>query len=80
MDNHEILFKIRERMPAEMDAVLVENPVHQYYLSGFNFCDEHVVIGREKAWLFTDFRYIEAANGSAAARDFEIFDKSLSGD
>lgn len=76
MDNHEILCKIRERMPAEMDAVLVENPVHQYYLSGFNFCDGHVVIGREKAWLFTDFRYIEAANGSAAARDFEIFDKS----
>ena len=37
MDNHEILCKIRERMPAEMDAVLVENPVHQYYLSGFNF-------------------------------------------
>ena len=74
--NGEILKQLRMQMPAPVDAVLVEDPLHQYYLSGFHYTDGHLVIGREKAWLFTDFRYIEAARASVGTVAFELHEKT----
>ena len=74
--NGEILKQLRMHMPAQVDAVLVEDPLHQYYLSGFHYTDGHLVIGREKAWLFTDFRYIEAARASVGTVAFELHEKT----
>lgn len=48
-------------LPASADAMLVTHKKNQYYLSGFDFDDGYLFITREKAYLITDFRYIEAA-------------------
>ena len=53
-----------------LDAILITDEKNQRYATGFAFTDGSVVVGREKAWLITDSRYIEAAERSpgAAAR------------
>lgn len=48
-------------LPAEADALLVTHKKNQYYLTGFDFDDGIVLVTREKSYLLTDFRYIEAA-------------------
>ena len=45
----------------ELDAVLITDEKNQRYATGFAFTDGMVVVSREKAWLLTDSRYIEAA-------------------
>lgn len=62
-----------------LDAVLVTDEKNQRYACGFPFTDGAVVVGREKAWLITDSRYIEAAE--AAAGDcctVQMFDREHS--
>lgn len=44
-----------------LDAVLVIDEKNQRYACGFPFTDGAVLVTREKAYLFTDSRYIEAA-------------------
>ena len=44
-----------------LDAVIVTDEKNQRFAAGFPFTDGAVVIGRKKAWLITDSRYIEAA-------------------
>jgi Xaa-Pro aminopeptidase len=55
---------------SEFDAALISSELNQRYISGFNYTDGYILIGREKAYLLTDFRYIEAAH--AEVKDFEI--------
>ena len=52
-------------------AVLVHSEANQTWLSGFEFQDGYVLITKEKAYLLTDFRYIEAAK-EETDKDFEI--------
>ena len=65
-----------------LDAILLTDEKNQLYATGFAFTDGAVVVGREKAWLLTDSRYIEAAEkiaGGCCA--VQMFDRehSLSG-
>ena len=55
---------------SEFDAAIISSELNQRYISGFNYTDGYILIGREKAYLLTDFRYIEAAN--TIVKDFEI--------
>lgn len=55
---------------SKFDAAIISSELNQRYISGFNYTDGYILIGREKAYLLTDFRYIEAAN--AAVKDFEL--------
>lgn len=47
------------------DAILLFSDENTRYASAFHFTDGAVVVTREKAWLFTDSRYIEAAQNEA---------------
>ncbi len=58
----------------ELDALLLTSPVSIRYACGFHIDDGAAVIARDKAWLITDSRYVEAA--SAAVRDMEILSAS----
>lgn len=65
-----------------LDAILLTDEKNQRYATGFAFTDGAVVVGREKAWLLTDSRYIEAAEKIAGdCCDVRMFDRehSLSG-
>lgn len=53
--------KLLTFLPENADGILVTNYKNQYYLSGFDFMDGFVLITRQKSYLLTDFRYIEAA-------------------
>ena len=44
-----------------LEAVLITDEKNQRYACGFPFTDGAVIVTREKAYLFTDSRYIEAA-------------------
>ena len=59
----------RELIARGLDAVLVTDEKNQRYATGFPITDGAVLVGREKAFLITDSRYIEAAE---AAVDSEI--------
>ena len=48
-----------------LDAILLTDEKNQRYATGFAFTDGSVLVGREKAWLITDSRYIEAAEKTA---------------
>lgn len=74
-----------ERLRKEMknngfDAVVVSSEINQRYLGSFNYTDGLIVVTESRAALLTDFRYIEAANASPAAKEFEILmpDKRMS--
>ena len=49
----------------DLDALLIIDEKNQRYATGFPFTDGAVIVGREKAWLITDSRYIEAARQTA---------------
>ena len=58
--------RIRQQLIArDLDAVLVTDEKNQRYAAGFPFTDGAVLVGREKAFLITDSRYIEAAEAAA---------------
>ena len=64
--------KIRQKLgESGLDAVLITDEKNQRYASGFAFTDGAVLICREKAFLFTDSRYIEAAEKTVSP-DFEL--------
>ena len=50
-----------------LDAVLVADEKNQRFAAGFPFTDGFVLVARERAWLITDSRYIEAAEAAAPA-------------
>ena len=51
----------------DLDAILITDEKNQRYATGFPFTDGMVVVGRKKAWLLTDSRYIEAAEKTAGS-------------
>lgn len=52
-------------------AAIFNSEANQTWLSGFEFEDGFVLVTKEKAYLITDFRYIEAAEAEAD-KDFEV--------
>lgn len=54
-----------ERFPEGVDAFLTINEKTCFYLSKFLFSDGMVLVTRKETHLFTDFRYIEAAEAEA---------------
>ncbi len=59
-----------------LDALLILDEKNQRYATGFAFTDGAVLVGRERAWLLTDSRYIEAAERIAGGCcDVRLFDK-----
>ena len=53
--------KLQSMLPEKVDCLLVTCEKNQRYLSGLNYTDGYVVVGKEKAFLLADFRYIEVA-------------------
>lgn len=61
------LSKIREKLAENgLDAMLITDEKNQRYATDFEFTDGAVLITRERAFLFTDSRYIEAAEKSVS--------------
>lgn len=54
----------------QLDGLLVEKPENRAYLSGFTGSAGSLLITQEKAYLMTDFRYVEQATAQAPA--FEV--------
>ena len=58
-----------------LDAILILDEKNQRYACGFPFTDGAVLVSREKAWLITDSRYIEAAEKTAGScADVQLYD------
>ena len=63
----------------DLDAILLTDEKNQRYATGFPFTDGAVLVGREKAWLLTDSRYIEAAEKKAGGCcTVQMFDREHS--
>ena len=59
-----------------LDALLIFDEKNQRFAAGFPFTDGAVVVTREKAFLLTDSRYIEAAERIAGpCADVRLFDR-----
>lgn len=58
----------------DLDALLVAQADNRYYLSGFTGSAGVLVIGRERAILATDFRYVEQAGAEAKGFDIRKID------
>ena len=57
--------RIREKLVSSgLDAVLITDEKNQRYATGFAFTDGAVLVTKKSAYLFTDSRYIEAAQKS----------------
>jgi len=68
--------RIREELIKRgLDALLISDEKNQRYAAGFAFTDGAVLVGREKAFLLTDSRYIEAAGEQAEGVEVRLFDK-----
>lgn len=62
-----------------LDAILITDEKNQRYATGFPFTDGYVLVAREKAWLITDSRYIEAAEKIAGdCCTVQMFDREHS--
>ena len=59
-----------------LDALLIFDEKNQRFAAGFPFTDGAVIVAREKAFLLTDSRYIEAAEKIAGGcADVRMFDR-----
>ena len=56
----------------DIEGILISSTLNQRYISTFNYDDGYVLVLRDKAFLLTDFRYIEAANAQVNHDDFEL--------
>ncbi|MBQ3064750.1 MAG: aminopeptidase P family protein [Clostridia bacterium] len=68
----ENLKRLQQSVPEGADALFITSGVHQYYLTGFHIEDGYVVVMRDRALVFVDFRYIEAARAALDADAFCI--------
>ena len=55
-----------------IEGILLSSTLNQRYITNFNFDDGYVLVFKSKAYVLTDFRYIEAANAEVNHADFEI--------
>ncbi len=68
--------KLREK---NLDAVILTDEKNQRFAGGFPFTDGSVIVSRDKAWLLTDSRYIEAAQKIAPhSVSVQMFDRERS--
>ena len=73
--NTENVKKLQASFPEDLDAILITSEMHQYYLTGFNLQDGYVAVMRDRAMVFVDFRYIEAARAEVDDPMFTVYDK-----
>jgi len=78
------LLALRGGWTPEQDALLVAGPENRRYLSGFTARDEiltessgMLLVTREKAFLLTDFRYLEWARQEALGLEVVMYSHSL---
>ena len=65
----------RQLVEKDLDALLITDEKNQRYAAGFPFTDGAVLVTRERAYLITDSRYIEAAEKAADANvTVQLFD------
>lgn len=63
----------------DLDAILILDEKNQRFAAGFPFTDGSVLVTREKTWLMTDSRYIEAAQKAVPdCVTVQMFDKNNS--
>lgn len=68
--------KLRQMMAQkELDAIVLFSPVNIRYFSKFYITDGAAVISRDGAWMFTDSRYIEAAQAQAEEMEVLLIDR-----
>ncbi len=61
------LKKLRQELKEQdIDAFLITGPANRYYLSGFDGSAGFLLVGKYKAILITDFRYLEQAEEQAS--------------
>ncbi len=75
---------LRDRLPSDLDALLVAGPENRRFLSGFTARDDSftessglLLITRERAFLLTDFRYLEWARQEAPDLEVQVYTQSL---
>ena len=56
----------------KVEGILLSSTLNQRYITTFNYDDGYVLVLQDKAFLLTDFRYIEAAEAQVNREDFEI--------
>jgi len=66
------LRELQKKLLADGDGALISSDTNQYYLCGFHFSDGYILVLPHKAYLLTDFRYLEAAQAAVTDKDFEI--------
>ncbi|MGN1003177.1 MAG: M24 family metallopeptidase [Oscillospiraceae bacterium] len=70
MNTEKIQAKLKEN---GLDAIVLFSDVNIRYACGFHITDGAVLITTDRAWLFTDSRYIEAARNEAVGVEVELF-------
>ncbi len=65
------LEKLKIAIQQKADAILVQSQINQLYLTDFDYTDGYVLVTKNKSYLITDFRYIEAAKKNVN-KDFEV--------
>lgn len=61
-----------------VEGALISSNTNQRYLSNFAYDDGYIVVFQNKAYLLTDFRFIEAAEKEVNNEDFEVVAPKIS--
>ena len=61
-----------------IEGIVLSSTLNQRYITNFNYDDGYVVVLQNKAFLLTDFRYVEAANAQVNHDDFEVVTPKVS--
>lgn len=65
--------KIQKQLEVQgLDAVLITDEKNQRYATGFPITDGAVFVSRDRPWLITDSRYIEAATAAVAGSGITV--------
>ena len=59
--------KLQEFLKNSHEAILIYSPENRRYFTGFPSSDGYLVVTKDDAVLFTDSRYIEAAQKTASS-------------
>lgn len=73
------LKRLQQKMTEKgIGGILLSSTLNQRYISNFNYDDGYILVFQSKAYLLTDFRYIEAANNEVDHNDFEVITPKVS--
>lgn len=72
------LEKLLSCLPDGCDGIFVTDELNIRYLCGFDFSDGYVLVTRNKSYVLTDFRYIEAAKSNVNPKFEVVMLKNLS--